>query len=161
MTQETSERVVEKSVTVSVPVERAFEVFTDGFGDWFPRQYNLMQSDIVERVFEPRAGGEVYDRGADGEECHWGRVLEYEPPKRVILGWGISPEWQVETDPDRISEVQVDFIAESDARTRVELEHRHFERHGDGWEQLRDAIAGPGGWSGCLEAYAATIAAAA
>ena len=157
MTQQATS--VHASITVEAPIERAFEVFTDGFGDWFPRQYNLMQSDIVERVFEPRAGGEVYDRGADGEECHWGRVLEYEPPNRVVLGWGISPEWQVEADPDRISEVDVRFIAESDERTRVELEHRHIDRHGDGWEQLLGALGGEGGWPGCLRGYAERIAA--
>jgi uncharacterized protein YndB with AHSA1/START domain len=150
---------VQATITVDAPLERAFTVFTDDIGSWFPREYNLMQSDIVERVFEPHVGGHIFDKGAGGEECHWGRVLAYEPPTRVVFSWDITPQWTIAADPSETSEVEVVFVAESDGRTRVELEHRHLERHGDGWEQLRDSIAGDGGWSGCLAAYAAHIVA--
>jgi uncharacterized protein YndB with AHSA1/START domain len=112
---------------------------------------------IAERVFEPRVGGRVYDRGADGSECHWARVLAYEPPTRVVISWDISPQWQVETDPARTSEVEVRFFSEGSGRTRVELEHRHLDRHGDGWQQLHDSVNGEGGWPGCLRKYAEAL----
>ena len=114
---------------------------------------------IAERVFEPRVGGHVYDRGIDGSECHWARVLAYEPPERVVISWDISPQWQIETDPQKTSEVEVKFISEAPERTRVELEHRHLERHGEGWQQTRDAVGSEGGWPGCLRKFAERLAA--
>jgi uncharacterized protein YndB with AHSA1/START domain len=150
---------VQASIVVEAPIERAFSVFTEGIGSWFPSEYNLLDTEIVERVFEPRVGGQVYDRGADGSECHWARVLAYEPPTRVVISWDISPQWQIETDPDRTSEIDVRFTSEGPERTRVELEHRNLDRHGDGWEQARDAVAGDGGWSGCLQRFAERVAA--
>jgi uncharacterized protein YndB with AHSA1/START domain len=149
--QETSVRT---RVVVKAPIEQAFTVFTEGIGSWFPREYNILPVEIAERVFEPRVGGRVYDRGVDGSECHWARVLAYEPPRRVVISWDISPQWQIETDPRKTSEVEVLFIPESQGRTRVELEHRNLERHGEGWEQIRDAIGGEGGWPGCLQKFA-------
>ena len=98
-------------------------------------------SPIAETVFEPRVGGHIYDRGVDGSECRWARVLVYEPPHRVVFSWDISPQWQIETDPDNTSEVEVRFIAEAPDRTRVELEHRNLDRHGPGWEAVRDGVA--------------------
>jgi uncharacterized protein YndB with AHSA1/START domain len=97
-------------------------------------------------VFEPRPGGHVYDRGVDGSECRWARVLVYEPPARVVFSWDISPQWQLESNPERTSEVEIRFVAEAPERTRVELEHRNLDRHGEGWQQVRDAVGSPGGW---------------
>jgi uncharacterized protein YndB with AHSA1/START domain len=159
MSPEAVETSVTSSITVEAPAERAFSVFTDEFGSWFPREYNLLAVDIAERTFEARAGGRITDTGSDGTTCSWGRVLAYEPPERVVFSWDISPQWQVEGDPGKTSEVEVRFIPESDGVTRVELEHRHLERHGDGWEQLRDSIAGEGGWPGCLAKYAERVGA--
>ena len=156
---QTQERVIRAQVVVEAPIERAFAFFTDGIGSWFPPEYNLLGVEIAERVFEPRVGGHVYDRGIDGTQCHWGRVLAYEPPKRVVIGWGINPNWQIETDPAKTSEVEVRFTSEAPDRTRVELEHRHIERHGDGWEHLREAVGGEGGWPGCLRRFAERLAA--
>jgi uncharacterized protein YndB with AHSA1/START domain len=150
--------VVQSSIVVEAQQARAFTVFTEGIGSWFPPEYNLLATPIVERVFEPRVGGHVYDRAEDGSECHWGRVLAYEPPDRVVFSWDIDPRWSVEQDPSRTSEVEVRFVAEGADRTRVEVEHRHLERHGEGWEHLRDAIGGEGGWPGCLQAFAARVA---
>jgi uncharacterized protein YndB with AHSA1/START domain len=150
---------VSAQIVVEATVEQAFAVFTEGIGTWFPPEYNLLPVAIAERVFEPRVGGHVYDRGIDGTECHWGRVLAYEPPRRVVISWDINPRWQIEADPAKTSEVEVLFFAEASNRTRVELQHRHLERHGEGWEQLRESIGGEGGWPGCLQRFAERLGA--
>ncbi len=149
---------VRSSVVVEAPIGRAFTVFTEGFGTFKPPEHNMLAVEIAETVFEPRVGGHVYDRGVDGTECHWARVLAYEPPQRVVISWDISPRWQVETDLDRASEVEVRFIAESAERTRVELEHRNLDRHGDGWEAARDGVGGDYGWPLYLRRFADVIA---
>jgi len=137
---------VRSEIVVDAPIERAFAVFTEQFDRIKPREHNMLGVDIAETVFEPRVGGSIYDRGVDGSECRWARVLAYEPPERVVFSWDIGPTWQIETDPGRTSEVEVRFVAESPERTRVELEHRHIDRHGDGWEGVRDGVAGGDGW---------------
>lgn len=153
-TRQASETSVTVQIVVEAPIEEAFTVFTEGIGTWMPPEYNMLGVPIAERVFEPRAGGRIYDRGTDGSECHWGNVLVYEPPNRVAFSWNISPRWQIETDAAKRSEVDVRFIAESGDRTRVELEHRHLDRHGDGWQQQRGELESEGGWPGCLRRYA-------
>ena len=145
---------VRKSIVVEVPIERAFSVFTEDFGSFKPREHNLLETEIADTVFEPREGGHVYDRGVDGSECRWARVLAYEPPNRVVISWDISPQWQLEPDPAKTSEVEVRFVAEAPERTRVELEHRNLERHGEGWEGVRDGVAGDEGWPLYLQRYA-------
>jgi uncharacterized protein YndB with AHSA1/START domain len=109
---------------------------------------------IAETVFEPRVGGNIYDRGADGSECRWARILAFDPPHRVVFSWDIGPTWQVEIDPAFTSEVEVTFIAEDADRTRVELEHRHLDRHGTGWESVRDGVGHDEGWPLYLDRYA-------
>ena len=106
-------------------------------------------------MFEPRVGGHIVDRGTDGSECRWARILTYEPPTRVVFSWDIGPTWELETDPARASEVEVRWIAEAPDRTRVELEHRYLDRHGPGWQAVSDGIAGDAGWALYLERYAA------
>jgi uncharacterized protein YndB with AHSA1/START domain len=159
MSTQAEETSVRTSIVVEAPLERAFSVFTEGIGSWFPSEYNLLDTEIVERVFEPRVGGHVYDRGADGSECHWARVLAYDPPTRVVISWDISPQWQIETDTAKTSEVDVRFVSETDERTRIELEHRNIDRHGEGWEQTRESVGGDGGWPGCLRSFAERLAA--
>ena len=149
---------VKQSIVVEAPIERAFKVFTEDFGSFKPREHNLLAVPIAETVFEPRVGGNIYDRGIDGSECRWARVLAFEPPHRVLLSWDISPRWQIETDPDRTSEWEVRFIAETPNRTRLELEHRHLERHGDGWEGVREGVEGDQGWPLYLRRFAELIA---
>jgi uncharacterized protein YndB with AHSA1/START domain len=146
MTGDRQESSIRMQIVVGVPIERAFRVFTEEFDRIKPRDHNLLRVEIAETVFEPRVGGHVYDRGVDGSECRWARVLAYEPPRRVVISWDISPQWLIETNPERCSEVEVRFVAETPERTRVELEHRHLERHGEGWQGLHDAIGGEGGW---------------
>jgi uncharacterized protein YndB with AHSA1/START domain len=154
MTTQAQDTSVRIEVVVDVPIDRAFAVFTEQFDSIKPREHNLLGVDIAETVFEPRAGGRIYDRGVDGSECQWARVLAYEPPNRVLFSWDISPQWQIESDPDKTSEVEVRFISETPDRTRVELEHRNLDRHGDGWESERDGVGGEGGWPLYLHRFA-------
>ena len=149
---------VRHDVVVNAPLDRAFRVFTEQFGDFKPREHNLLSVPIAETVFEPRVGGHIYDRGIDGSLCKWARILAYEPPNRVLFSWDIGPTWQIETDLTCTSEVEVRFSAESDQRTRVELEHRHIERHGEGWESVAAGVDGDGGWPLYLDRYAELFA---
>ncbi len=150
--------VVRSSIVVEVPIERAFKVFTEYFGSFKPREHNLLEVEIAETVFEPRVGGHLYDRGIDGSECRWARILAYEPPHRVAFSWDISPQWTLETDLERTSEVEVRFISETPERTRVELEHRNLDRHGDGWQGIREGVGGEGGWPLYLQRFAELLA---
>ena len=155
MNTQTTVTSVQSSIVVDAPIERAFSVYTEGIGTWWPREHHILQAELAEMVFEPRQGGHIYDRGVDGSECRWARVLAYEPPTRVVFSWDISLQWQIESDPQRTSEVEVRFIAEGPNRTRVELEHRNIDRHGNGWEQMLDAVASPDGWGLGLANFAA------
>jgi uncharacterized protein YndB with AHSA1/START domain len=146
-------------IVVDAPIERAFSVFTQGFGSFKPPEHNMLSVDIAETVFELREGGHVYDKGIDGSECRWARVLSYDPPNRVVISWDMSPAWQIETDPAKTSEVEVRFIAEAPDRTRVELEHRNIDRHGNGWESVREGVDAEGGWPLYLKRYADVVAA--
>lgn len=148
---------VRQSIVVEAPIERAFRVFTEEFGSFKPPEHNLLSVPIAETVFERYVGGHVYDRGADGSECRWARVLAYEPPNRVLLSWDISPRWQIETEPAKTSEWEVRFTAEAPNRTRVDLEHRNLERHGEGWESERDGVAGDQGWPLYLKRFADVV----
>ena len=149
---------VRKQIVVPASQQRAFEVFTSGFGDFKPREHNIMASPITKTVFEPRVGGHIVDVAEDGTECRWARILAYEPHDRVVFSWDIGPDWRLVADPDNASEVEVRFIAESPERTRVELEHRNIDRHGPGWEAVRDGIATDQGWPLYLDRYAALFA---
>jgi uncharacterized protein YndB with AHSA1/START domain len=157
MTTQAAETSIRTSIVVEAPIERAFRAFTEDFGRFKPPEHNLLDVEIAETVFEPRAGGSLYDRGVDGSECRWARVLAYEPPQRVVISWDISPLWQLETDLAKTSEVEVRFIPEAPDRTRVELEHRNLERHGEGWEGVREGVAGDEGWPLYLQRFAALL----
>lgn len=158
MTTETHGTVVKRQIVVSAPIERAFRVFIEQFDHIKPRDHNLLRVPIAKTVFEPRVGGHVFDRGVDGSECHWARVLAYEAPHHVVISWDINARWEVETDPDRTSEVEIRFISESPDRTRVEVEHRKLEAHGEGWEAVRAGVASDAGWTQYLQNYADVIA---
>jgi uncharacterized protein YndB with AHSA1/START domain len=157
MSTQTSDTSVRNSIVVEAPIERAFSVFTDGFGSFKPREHNMLEVEIAETVFESHVGGHIYDRGVDGSECHWARVLAFEAPNRVVFSWDISPQWQIESDLDKTSEVEVRFIAEAPDRTRVELEHRNLDRHGPGWEAARDGVAADQGWPLYLARFAERV----
>jgi uncharacterized protein YndB with AHSA1/START domain len=144
---------VRTSIVVDAPADRAFAVFTEDIGSWWPADHHIIEAPLAEMVFEAREGGDVYDRGTDGSECRWASVLAYEPPERLVISWNINRSWKVEPDLARRSEVEVRFVPESENRTRVELEHRHLDRHGDGWEAMRDGVGSPDGWGGVLRHF--------
>jgi hypothetical protein len=158
MSIQAADTIVRASIVVEAPIARAFKVFTEDFGKFKPAEHNMLAIEIAETVFEPKVGGFLYDRGTDGSVCRWARVLAYDPPNRVLLSWNISPQWQIETDPEKTSEWEVRFIAETPQRTRVEIEHRHLERHGDGWQGVREGVRGDQGWPLYLQRYAKLFA---
>jgi uncharacterized protein YndB with AHSA1/START domain len=145
---------VQTSIVVEAPLGHAFTVFTEDIGSWWPPEHHILQTELAEMVFEPRQGGRIYDRGVDGTECHWARVLVYEPPERVVFSWDINLAWQIEDDLGKASEVEVTFLSETPERTCVTLEHRHIDRHGEGWRQMRDAVGSPEGWNMGLQGFA-------
>jgi uncharacterized protein YndB with AHSA1/START domain len=161
MTTQASQTAVRTQIVVEAPIERAFRVFIEEFDRIKPREHNMLGVDIAETVFEPRVGGHIFDRGVDGSECRWARVLAYEPPARLAFSWDISPQWQLESDSEKTSEVEVSFISEGPDRTRVELEHRNLDRHADGWEGMREGVGGDQGWPLYLNRYADVVAGAA
>lgn len=154
----TTSTVVRKQITVPAEPDQAFEVFTARFGDFKPREHNLLGAPITETTFEPFVGGHIFDRAEDGRECRWARILVFEPPHRVVFSWDISPQWQIEAEPDNTSEVEIRFVRDPSGGTRVELEHRNLDRHGPGWEAVAGGVDADQGWPLYLHRYAALFA---
>jgi uncharacterized protein YndB with AHSA1/START domain len=158
MTTQAADTTARAEVMVDAPQERAFAVFTDGIDTWWPREHTIGEAELREMVLEPKVGGRAYGIGVDGSESDWGRVLEFDRPNRIVVSWDITLQWKHELDHAKASEFEVRFIPDGPDRTRVELEHRNLERHGDGWEAMRDAVGSPNGWQGGLELFAAAAA---
>jgi hypothetical protein len=152
---ETVNPPVRKTVRVGASVEQAFQVFTEGFDTWWPRSHSIGGSPLQKAVIEGKIGGRCYQQSVDGSECDWGRILVWEPPSRFVLAWQLNPQWEHEPDVARASEVEITFSSEPDGSTRVDLEHRHFDRHGAGAELIRRGVDSPEGWGGLLQLYAA------
>lgn len=149
---ETPAMLVQKSVHVAAKPERAFRVFTEQIGRWWPLVSHHIGAAAAEHcVLEPFVGGRWFERGVDGSECEWGRVLAWEPPRRVVLAWQISAEWRY--DRELLTEVEVRFVA-ADGGTRVELEHRLLDRYGERAAEMQAILGSPGGWGGMLGAFA-------
>jgi uncharacterized protein YndB with AHSA1/START domain len=147
---------VQRSVTVSAPVARAFRVFTEAINTWWPDGYHIGAADPAAVTIEPREGGRWYERGVDGSECDWGRVLTWDPPNRLVVTWQINGEWKYDADPAHASEIEVRFTAEGAELTRVDVEHRLFERLVGG-QQMRDSVDADGGWGTLLDLYAKAV----
>jgi uncharacterized protein YndB with AHSA1/START domain len=145
---------VRKRIVVNASQTRAFDVFANRFDAWWPRDHHIGPSSMKQAVIEPRTGGRWYEKGDDGAECDWGKVLAWEPPARLVLSWTINGKFQVDDSVE--SEVEIRFIAESANKTRVELEHRIAAADA---EALRDVVDSPRGWAGLLEIYAKQVAA--
>ncbi|MBM3502585.1 MAG: ATPase [Alphaproteobacteria bacterium] len=143
---------LKRHIVVNVGQARAFEVFTARMERWWPASHSIGATRQVDVVIEPRVGGRWYERGEDGQECLWGEVLAWEPPDRVVLAWRLNAHWTF--DPTLTTEVEVRFLAQGEQATRVQLEHRHLERFGEGADAVRGALDGEGGWPGMLRLFA-------
>lgn len=147
---------VRKTIYVQASPERAFAVFTDDFDSWWPRTHHIGKSPMKKAIVEGKTGGRCYTQQADGTDCDWGRVLVWEPPRRLVLAWQITHEWGYQPDLAQSSEVEVRFTPEGRG-TRVDLEHRHLDRHGAGAGPMRIAIDSPNGWGGLLQLFQARV----
>ena len=153
MSEVAESAVVRKTLEVNAGIEHAFRVFTERMGQWWPKTHHIGKTDFEAVIVEPRAGGRMYERAADGTECDWGKVLAWEPPQRFVFSWHLQPDWTFNIDPARASEVEIRFTSEGERKTRVELEHRNLERHSEGWQQLRTGLDSPGGWTLVLDGF--------
>lgn len=151
-----NETTVKKSVTVRTSAPHAFKIFTERLDLWWPKSHHIGKVDLADAKMEPKVGGRWYERGVDGSECDWGRVLAWDPPRALSLSWQITPSWTFEPDPAQGSRLDVTFHDLGDGRTRVDLVHSELQRHGKGWEALREAVSSGGGWPGILAAYVAS-----
>ena len=152
---------VVKTIRVQATPARAFEVFTGRMSRWWPPDYSInpTKTPLAQVVIEPRAGGRWYERGTDGSECEWGRVLVWDPPARLVLAWQITATWQF--DPALLTEVEVRFDAQGPGTTEIKLEHRRFENMGETAAGMRAVIdSSNSGWSGLLARYANEVGAA-
>jgi uncharacterized protein YndB with AHSA1/START domain len=152
-----SDAPVRKSITVKASAERAFEVFTAEFDSWWPRSHHIGKAALKKAVIDGRVGGRCYNQQTDGTDCEWGEITVWEPPRRFVMAWKINAQWQYEPDTSKSSEVEVRFTAESDGSTRVDLEHRHFERMVADGAAMRSGVDSPGGWGSLLDLYAAQL----
>lgn len=156
MTPETARMAsVKRTLQIKVPIEVAFRVFTQKMGSWWPASHHVGGTPFKDILIDPKAGGRWYEVNVKGEECIWGTVLAFEPPKKVVLSWHLQPDWSFSADLAKASEVALEFVAEGPEATRVEFEHRHLERHGEGWEKMREQVGSDGGWPMILEQFLA------
>jgi uncharacterized protein YndB with AHSA1/START domain len=154
MGEANTELSLRASVAVPTTAAVAFRAFTEGIPQWWVQEFTWSGRDCLETIaIEPRVGGKAYEVGPHGFRLDWGRVLVWEPPQRLVLSWQIAPDRVPQPDPAKASEVEVHFHQHGD-RTVVDLEHRHFDRHGpDGvgyWRAMTD------GWRELLDRFAAT-----
>jgi len=152
-TEKIAGMAVRKTIRVDVPQAHAFTVFTEHFGSWWPLATHKIGKQVaVTAIIEPKRGGRWFERSADGTECDWGRVQVWEPPRRLVLTWEVSVDWQ----PDRTiqTEVEVTFVADGPDRTTVHLEHRKLEEYGEQAEMMRSIFDSEGGYGGILQRFA-------
>jgi uncharacterized protein YndB with AHSA1/START domain len=145
---------VRKSVTVRATVDDAFRVFTDDIDSWWPRSHHIGKVPMKRVLLEGFVGGRCYTEQIDGTDCPWGSVLAWDPPRRFVIAWQIDHAWGYVNDLSIVSEVEVRFTAEPDGRTRVDLEHRNFDRMGPAGATMRAAVDDPNGWNGLLALFA-------
>jgi uncharacterized protein YndB with AHSA1/START domain len=160
MTEQVTANVVRQSVSVPIPPERAFRLFTEEIGTWWPQDSHKLSDGPITEVFETREGGRWYELAEDGGECTVGTLLVWEPPARFVMAWQLTPAWEYEPDTDRATQVEVTFEAQAEGGTRVTLEHRGFESYGEPGGEMRDAVGGKEGWPVLMERYAEVAAGA-
>ena len=145
---------IRKQFTVEVPVDRAFRVFTADMGAWWPKEHHIGSTALKDCVIEPKVNGRWYELGEDGTTCEWGKVLAWEPPRRVVLAWQLNAQFTY--DSDLLTEVEVSFTALGPKLTRVDFEHRDLDRFGAVAVQLRKDM--DRGWGQILQSFADTAA---
>jgi len=149
---------VTKTISVRASSERAFQAFTEEFDSWWPRTHHIGKSPMKKAIVETHLGGRCFTEQVDGTACDWGRIVVWEPPRRFVMAWLIDAQWQYQPDASKASEVEVRFTPQADGSTRVDLEHRNFERMGGSGTNMRMMVDSPGGWGHTLELYAAHLA---
>jgi uncharacterized protein YndB with AHSA1/START domain len=158
MTDQVVGAAVRREVTVDVPADRAFDVFTHRMASWWPKESHHVGPTPADAVMEPFEGGRCYALAHDGTQTDWGRVLAWEPPGRVVFAWLLTPSWTFEPDADKASEVEVRFTSIGEGRTRVELTHSGFERYAEGGDAMREQVDSAGGWGVLMDLYAGALA---
>lgn len=143
---------VRKSVTVAVSREKAFAVFAGRIGKWWNPSHSIGASPQIDVTIEPHAGGRLYETGADGTQCDWGRVAVWAPPVRLVLVWCLDARWRFDSTFE--TEVEIVFSDLGDGRTRVDLEHRLLDRYGADAGKVRDSLDSSNGWMGLLDRFA-------
>jgi uncharacterized protein YndB with AHSA1/START domain len=143
---------VRKSVLVETSPLQAFEVFTAGIDRWWPKSHGIGSAPLRESKIEPFVGGRWYTTHEDGSEAVVGHVSAWQPGERLVVSWEISADWKPDARAAFASEVEVRFTAEGPHHTRVDLEHRNFERMGAApGEKMRNGV--DQGWPGILNLY--------
>jgi uncharacterized protein YndB with AHSA1/START domain len=150
----TTDTPVQQTITVRASLDRTFRVFTAEFDSWWPRSHHIGSSPMKRAIIEGHVGGKCYSEQEDGTDCPWGTVLLWEPPHRFVFAWQVTPQWTYEPDLEKASEVEIRFTDVGEASTRVDLEHRHFNRHGEGADGMRTGVGGPDGWNALLKLFA-------
>jgi hypothetical protein len=145
---------VRKSVVVDATPAEAFDTFTAGIDRWWPKSHHIGVAPVVESIIEPRIGGRWFTRHSDGSEAVVGHVSVWEPGQRFVVSWEIGADWKPDSRLAFTSEVEVRFSAAGAEGTRVDVEHRAFERMGqEGGEKMRNGV--DNGWPGLLGSFAA------
>ena len=147
------EILVRKSIVVEAPQAHVFRTFTERIDTWWPRSHHIGKCERFQAIIEPKRGGRWFERGEDGSECQWGKVLAWEPPRRLLLGWQIDARFHF--DPAVLTEIELRFTPDGSG-TRVELEHRDLERLGEEAERMAQSFSG--GWGVLLESFVKTAA---
>ncbi|MGI5212382.1 SRPBCC family protein [Plantactinospora sp. CA-290183] len=156
--QDVARYSVRSTLRVPASADRAFAVFTDRMADWWVKEYTWSgPRSLADIGIEPGIGGMAYEIGPHGFRSDWGRVLDWQPPRRLLFSWQIGPDRVPVPDPEEASEIEVEFTAEADGGTRVTLEHRDFDRHGEAAEGYREALTA--GWHELLTRYATAVGA--
>ncbi len=153
MKHKTKSTQVQVEIIVKASVEKSFKTFTERCHDWWPKEYKLGEAERTDIVVESHVDGRWYEKGSDGSECLWGKVLAWDPPNHLAFSWQIKPNFTPEPDPERASRVDIRFRENGPASTTITLVHSDFERHGEGWEAMRDSVAHKGGWQEILKQF--------
>lgn len=137
------------SFEVEAPVDHAFDTWTNGIGRWWPPDHTYTGQDDLQIVLEGRVGGRIFERTRDGVEWEWGEVTVWEPPARLVY------LWHLRRDRSDATEVEIRFNEVTRDATRVEIEHRGWERLGANGQDQRDRNAG--GWASLLPHYQSVV----